>query len=198
MSAKHCSSKVRFLKWLRPDAEARRYLPVILLAMSPWVYLAISGADYAVTCHHDPDILGDGRGNFQYTCLDPVWTVTCSETVRSETTDVCIRGRIQGITFINHFRSNLELECKSTRGPSAYIKGSEGCKCDLQDANGRCVDPYAYCQSHYGEEAYPDIVYDPDGTIETFIAKKEGDQGVYGVCRCPEGKQFDVAVSRCI
>lgn len=194
MNSSHSLILKRLLVRLWPDAEARRYLPIIFLLLAPLIYLSASGVDYAITCHHFPDIYHDGRGNIEYQCLNPAWIVKCSETVRSETTDVCLRRFSRGITFINHFKSNLELECKSTKGRSAYINGSQGCVCHFrEDSNGRCVDPETYCQSHYEAEA--GIVTNPSGTIETFVAEEE--EGIYGVCRCPDDRQFDVETSRC-
>ncbi len=200
MATKRSPFRARFLRWLRPDAQVRRLAPVLIFMMAPWVLLAIFGTNRFVHCHHYPNITRQ-NGIETHTCLDPKWEIACSNRIKSDTVDTCLRSPFGwGITLIRHDKDTLLQECRKNKGPEAYIDGSNGCVCFIPlDQYGRCTTTTEHCHTRFGSGAIADVTTNRDDALLVLVANEalNSEEQRYLICRCAEGLQFDAETSRC-
>ncbi len=178
---------------LRPDAEARRYLPILSAIAAVYVFILVISTNRYVTCEHYPDYWRE-EGTHHYRCENPKWHRTCSHIIPSGLTDICLRQWGPGMTLIHHKQELHDLKCQAAKGPTAYSKGSEGCACrEFEDKEGHCRTFRGHCRAQYGSGAMVDVVNKPELALEVLLSK----ESIHLVCRCPEGQAFDDELERC-
>ena len=192
----------RLLLQLKPDADSRRYLPYFAFPLFVLIVILVTTTNHFYECDHYPDISTAKSGGRHYRCNSPSWELTCYHGIKGPTTDACLRSWGPGANFINHFKAFRDSDCQAKLGPQARVTGSKGCECtSILNQEGQCVSAERYCSSMYGKHAFPAVVTQPAGTIETFISRvdpEHEENSIFGVCRCPDGFHFDTQISQCL